>query len=78
MGRDLHGGRALGSRQALASAVRWDCVGILESSENSPGNELGVCEAFAHRCSVQILFGCFGPSRVNPEQEREKNLSQHE
>jgi len=77
-GRDLHGERALGSGQALASVVTWDSVGILESSENSPGNELGVCEVFACRCCVQILFGCFGLSRVNPEQEREKNFSQHE
>lgn len=41
MGRDLHGMRVLGSGQAMASAVRWDSVRILESSENSPGNKLG-------------------------------------
>lgn len=41
VGRDLHGRRVLGSGQAVASAVRWDSAGILESSENSPGHELG-------------------------------------
>lgn len=69
MGRDLHGRRALGSSQAMASAVRWDSVRILESSKNSPGNELGVCKAFTCHCSIQILLGCFGLSRVKFEQK---------
>lgn len=45
---------------------------LLESwkaKENSPRNELGVCEVFTCHYLVQILFGCFGLNRVNLEQK---------
>lgn len=49
--------------------VGWDSIGILESRENSPGNKLGLCKALTRHCLIQILWGCFGLSRVNFEQK---------
>lgn len=69
MGRDLHGRRALDSRQAIASVVGQDSLGILESKESSPGNILGLCKVLPRSCLIQILCGCFGLRRVNFEQK---------
>lgn len=69
LGRDHHRRQPLSSIQAIASAVGWDSVGILESRENSPGNKRSVQGLHSPRCLIRILLGCFGLSRVNFEQK---------